>query len=223
MALYTTAAEAATRLARYAGLTVPSTASAPNSPMDLYIKEASQKMEEYLHYGWESVAGQTKRVLITRDGQGLLEGIHDLYNPLTAVTAVSVPTNAQYSGPSISASSLQWDRGGMINVAFPITYANPGYSNPVPFARDQSPESHWYKLYPDELLLTYTAGRSDTPPAIFESACIELIAVLIMGHEDPDSLVKDKVTVRQSAFETRDAFRDDPYIRVLRQLARYQL
>ena len=218
MALYTTDAFAQARLARWAGIVVPSTTDGPPSSMDDLIAEASGLIETYIGYAW-GVQSFTELIPISRDGQGKLKEADAELVPVQSVTAVQVNANAQYYGPAIDLSMLEWTSDGQIVLAFPIVYSPQRWVNPVPLGRAAMYNSA-LKLYPDEMQVSFTAGRTDPPPATFQDVCCRLMAFLLLQRDDPDSLVAARQKVADLG--TLTFYKDDPLVEILRPIARWK-
>jgi hypothetical protein len=217
MALYTTSATAATRLARWAGVVVPSTSGTP-SPMADLIAEASGLIEEFIGYAWEA-QDFTELIPISRDGNGRLRAADALLCPVQSVSEVSVPANAQYYGPTITLSMVEWSSDGAIVLAFPIVYSPQRWVNPIPLGRAAMYNSA-LKLYPDELSVTFSAGRLDSPAPAVQDVCIRLMAYLLLQRDDPDSLFAIRQKVEDLGTNTQ--YRDDPIAEILRPISRYK-
>jgi hypothetical protein len=218
MARYVTPAVAAARLSRYAGLAVPSSEGEAPTPMDDLISDASSLLEAFIGYAWES-KNFTERIPIGRDGQGRLIEPDGLFVPVSAVTAVSIPPGAQYFGPSVDLSSLQWLADGTITLAYPVVYSPQSWFNPVPLGRGSGFNAS-LKLYPDELQVSYTAGKEDAPPEAFSRACVRLMVILLSLQDDPDALMATRQKVEGLGVDT--SYRDDPLADALRPLARWK-
>lgn len=215
MALYCTPAVAQVRLERWAGVSVPSAAGTYSHLGDL-ISEASALIEEFIGYAWE-VKPFTERVPIGRDGQGRLREADAQFCPVQSVTAVAVPANAQYFGPVIDISLLEWSADGAVVLAFPVVYSPQRWTNPVPLGRSATYNAA-LKLYPDELEVVFTAGRADAPPETFERVCLRLMVRLLLEQQDPDSLVARRQRVGDQTTE----YRDDALSDILRPLGRWR-
>jgi len=207
---YITVAEAASRLARYTGITVPSsteTGSPPSIPLQGYIQDASERIAARLGYPYlettytDALEG---KVTLDKTGHGQITICDATLFPLTAVAAITAPDGAQWLGSSPELTGLQWNSGGEIWVSplHDLVPVESEWENPLTSGGFKSWQNRPdpmrlqdYKWYPDFVQVDFTAGHAEAPN-VFKQAVVALILEELLD-EASSTRVADGKRIKQ--------------------------